>query len=338
MSKHNKKQKKGHLFAHIIIFILLLIVLTVLVCTIYITSRLKNIQNLTLSNTETNQLSDGNMADYTTIAFFGVDSRANALTENTRSDSIILVTINNRNHKISLTSIYRDTYVYIDGHGYTKINHAYSYGGPQLAINTINKNFDLNVQDFVTVNFSALSNIIDDLGGVTIKINKDELDWTNAYAKDVAKINGEKFTKIKHAGKQTLTGVQATGYCRVRYTSGGDFTRASRQRKVVKAIFKKLKSASPLKLIKIFNDMVPQVYTSFTTNEIISLGKFLPFYDIESQKGFPYKLDCHRGVDGIYYDYPTTLSTNVTKLHNKIYKTKNYTPSSRVMEINNSMQ
>ena len=130
-------------------------------------NKIDEIKNHPLEQVSLNEgLSDPNMKDFTNIVVFGVDSRANALQENTRSDSIILVSINNKTHNVKLTSIFRDTYTRIDGHGYTKINHAYSYGGPDLAVNTINQNFDLDVQDFITVNFSALSNVIDALGGI----------------------------------------------------------------------------------------------------------------------------------------------------------------------------
>lgn len=263
----------------------------------------------------------------------GVDSRANDLRKNTRSDSIIVASINNKTHDVKLVSIYRDTYVKIHDHGCTKVNHAYAYGGPDLAVNTLNKNFDLNIKDFVTVNFSALTNVIDELGGVELTIKKEELKWVNAYGHDVAKINGQKYTKIKHPGKQTVTGVQATGYCRVRYTKGGDFTRAERQRTVLQAIFAKAKKSSPTALISAMNKIFPQIYTSLSTSDILSLMKYLPFYEIGDQQGFPYKLSCHRGRDGIYYDFPTTLVSNVKKLHKELFGTDNYEPSKLVHTI-----
>ena len=262
-----------------------------------------------------------------------MDSRANDLRKNTRSDSIIVASINNKTHDVKLVSIYRDTYVKIHDHGCTKINHAYAYGGPDLAVNTLNKNFDLNIKDFVTVNFSALTNVIDELGGVELTIKKEELKWVNAYGHDVAKINGQKYTKIKHPGKQTVTGVQATGYCRVRYTKGGDFTRAERQRTVLQAIFAKAKKSSPTALISAMNKIFPQIYTSLSTSDILSLMKYLPFYEIGDQQGFPYKLSCHRGRDGIYYDFPTTLVSNVKKLHKELFGTDNYEPSKLVHTI-----
>lgn len=324
-------RKRGTL--KLIMYIVLLALMLTMIVGLYLISKLEDIETHPLEQVIVNDIQDKNMEDYTNIMIYGVDSRENDLRENTRSDSIMLASINNKNHKITLTSIYRDTYVRIDGHGMTKINHAYSYGGPDLSVNTINQNFDLNVSDFITVNFSALSNVIDALGGITLNIQKKELKWVNAYARDVAKINGSEFQKIKKPGKQTVTGVQATGYCRVRYTAGGDFTRAGRQRKVLKAIIAKAKKSNPVALYRVMNKMLPQIYTSLSTADILQLAMYLPFYDIANSRGFPYKMDCRRASDGIYYDFPDTLSINVAKLHKKLFGTENYQPSKTVSEI-----
>lgn len=321
----------------LMIYIVLLVVMLALIAGLYFLSKLEQIQTHPLEQVSVNDVRDDNMDKYTNIIIYGVDSRDNDLKENTRSDSIILASIHNKSHKVSLTSIYRDTYVRVDGHGMTKINHAYAYGGPDLSVNTINQNFDLNVSDFITVNFSALSNVIDGLGGISLHIHKDELKWVNAYARDVARINGTSFEKIEKPGKQTVTGVQATGYCRVRYTAGGDFTRAARQRRVMKAIFAKAKKSSPMKLYRIMEEMLPQIYTSLSTTEILQLAMYLPFYEISNSKGFPYKTEGRRAADGIYYDFPDTLSGNVAKLHKKLFGTKKYKPSGTVEEIEAAM-
>lgn len=331
------KKRKSLRTVRLVIYIVLLLVMLMLIAGLFFLSKLEEIQTHPLTQVTVNDIQDQNIDDYTNIMIYGVDSRANDLVENTRSDSIILATINNKNHKVTLTSIYRDTYVQIDGHGMTKINHAYAYGGPDLSVNTINQNFDLDVEDFITVNFSALANVIDDLGGITLKITKAERKWVNAYARDVARINGTEFTKIEKPGKQTVTGVQAVGYCRVRYTAGGDFTRAKRQRKVIQAIFDKAKKTNPIKLYQVMEDMLPQIYTSLSTADILGLAARLPLYDISNSKGFPYDLEGKRASDGIYYEFPSTLSGNVRKLHKKLFGTKNYHPSDKVQEINSAM-
>lgn len=328
-----RNKKRRHPIRRFLLCLLLIVALCVGGIFVYLVKSLNTIENHPLSDVTLCGEQDANIKNYTNIALFGVDSRANDLRKNTRSDSIIVASINNKTHDVKLVSIYRDTYVKIHDHGCTKINHAYAYGGPDLAVNTLNKNFDLNIKDFVTVNFSALTNVIDELGGVELTIKKEELKWVNAYGHNVAKINGQKYTKIKHPGKQTVTGVQATGYCRVRYTKGGDFTRAERQRTVLQAIFAKAKKSSPTALISAMNKIFPQIYTSLSTSDILSLMKYLPFYEIGDQQGFPYKLSCHRGRDGIYYDFPTTLVSNVKKLHKELFGTDNYEPSKLVHTI-----
>lgn len=283
-----------------------------------------------------NDFNNDDIKDYQNIAIFGVDSRANELNKNTRSDSIIVASIHKKTKKVKLVSVFRDTCVNIDGHGYTKINHAYSYGGPELAISTLNRNFDLNITDFVTVNFSALTNVIDLLGGITLDIKEEELKYVNAYARDVAKINGTVHKPIEAPGSQVVTGTQATGYCRVRYTKGGDFTRALRQRTVIYQILKKAKS-SPTKLLPVANEMLPQIYTSLNTKELFGLSLGILFYDIEEDTGFPFDT-AFKTINKASVVVPTTLSSNVTKLHSLLFGTGNYAPSSTVQTFSKEIQ
>ena len=332
-SDSRRRRKRRHPIRRFLLLLLLLIVVLAGAAIFYLISSISDIENHELSNVTIAGQNDPNIQNYQNIALFGVDSRANDLKKNTRSDSIMIVSIEKKTNKVKLVSVYRDTYVKIADHGCTKVNHAYAYGGPDLAVDTLNTNFDLNIQDFVTVNFSAVSNVVDQLGGITLDIKKDELKWVNAYGHDVAKINGQKYTKIKHTGKQTVTGSQATGYCRVRYTKGGDFSRAERQRTVLQAIFAKAKSSGPDKWIAVMNEMIPQIYTSLSTSDMLGLMAKLPFYDIGEQTGFPYKQNGHKGSDGIYYGFPDTLLSNTKKLHEELFGTSEYTPSDTVKAI-----
>ncbi|MCI8307341.1 MAG: LytR family transcriptional regulator [Lachnospiraceae bacterium] len=278
----------------------------------------------------------GNIDKYTNIALFGVDSRENSLTTNTRSDAIIIASMNRLTHKLKLVSIYRDTLVYIPDHGYTKLNHAYAYGGPKLAVETINRNFDMNITDFVTVNFSALTDLVDALGGVTVEITEEELDEVNRYAKDVANINKKDWSKIKSAGEQLLTGVQATGYSRVRYTKGGDFTRAERQRTVIKAIIAKAKHTNPVKLLGAADSVLPQVSTSLSGTEFVWLASFFPFYSVNEQDGFPFD-KANRKINKASVVVCDTLSSNVSALHEYLFGTKDYAPSDTVISIDKEL-
>lgn len=315
--------------------LLLIVVLVVGAAGIY---QLGRIQTCTvdLEGIRVNDVNDANMKDYETFVVFGVDSRANELDKNTRSDSIILVSINKKTKETRLLSVYRDTYVNVEEHGYTKMTHAYAYGGPELAISTLNTNFDLNIQNFVTVNFSAVTNLVDKVGGVEIDIKEEELKYVNSYAKDVAKINGTKYHKLKKAGVQTLDGTQATGYCRVRYTSGGDFTRAERQRTVLLGVFEKMKKSSPVVWYQVADEMMPQIYTSYTSKEIIRMGTWFPSLDITESHGFPFDKETPT-INRMSVVTAEDLSSNVTKMHEYLYGTKDYVPTGTVQSYSNEI-
>lgn len=173
------------------------------------------------------------------IALFGIDTGDGIVG---RSDSIMIATIDTTHKKLKLTSIMRDSYVEIDGHGNDKINHAYAFGGPQLAIKTLNENFDLNIEDFAAVNFKTLPKIIDKVGGIELDIDSEELKYINNYIRDINKKNGTNVSEITTTGLQHVNGTQALAYCRIRYTSGGDYRRTERQREVLTEIFKKVES------------------------------------------------------------------------------------------------
>lgn len=330
--KGRRKRRMRRILAAELILVILLIPIALAVASL---SKVK-VFKADLSHLAQNDVNDSNIKNYTNIVVYGVDSRANELDKNTRTDSIMIVSINKKTKDIKLSSVFRDTFVNIEDHGYTKINHAYAYGGPSLAISTLNRNLDMNISDFVTVNFSALTNVIDLLGGIELDINQAELKYVNAYTRDVARINKMDFTYIKSPGKQTVTGVQATGYCRVRYTKGGDFTRAERQRTVLKAIFKKAKKANPITLYKVANEILPQIYTSLSTTEILKLGVALPFYSMKESKGFPFENKTPR-INGQDVVVAQTLESNVTELHEYLFGTKDYKPTSVVRDISSKI-
>ena len=203
------------------------------------------------------------------IALFGLDSTDG---ETGRSDAIMIATVDPIHNKVKLTSIMRDSYVYIDGYGNDKINHAYAYGGPELSIKTINENFGLNIEDFVSVNFSSLPVIINILGGVDIEITEEELQYINDYINDINNRDGTASPNITYAGVQHLDGTQALAYSRIRYTSGGDYKRTERQRTVLEALFNKLTSASVSSYNSLLNKVLPYVQTNLNTGDILSLG------------------------------------------------------------------
>lgn len=243
-------------------------------------------------------------SDVTNIALFGVD----AIEGNEgRSDSIIIATIDATHNKLKLTSIMRDSFVAISNRGQDKINHAYAFGGPQLAIKTLNENFDLNIEDFVAVNFTTMPKIIDKLGGVTINITGEE----------VSHIPG-----IYSAGTYNLTGQQALAYSRIRYASGGDYVRTDRQRTVLNKIFEKLLATNVTQYPSILSEILPMVKTSLEYSEILDLGNKVLKMGVTNleQERFP-KDGYSQGqtMDGIYY-LTFDREQTVKQLHDYIFE------------------
>lgn len=232
--------------------------------------------------------------DITNIALFGLDQQN--LDEPGRSDSIMILTLDKAHKKIKLTSIMRDSYVQINGHGKDKINHAYFFGGPELAIRTINENFGLNIKGYVTVNFFSMEKIVDALGGITLDITKEEIPVMNYYITELANLENVKPNFMKNPGKQLLTGRQAVAYARNRYTGNGDFQRSERQRIVLSALMEKIQTAGVTKYPGLVSELLPYVQTSVSTLDMLNLGKDFLIAGIKNieQERFP--------IDGYYKD------------------------------------
>jgi len=208
--------------------------------------------------------------DITNIALFGVDRRVK--TDASRSDSMIVLSIDQKHKKIKMSSLMRDFYVAIDGHGKTKLTHAYAFGGPQLAIKTINENFNLNIRDYVTVDFFDLQKLIDAVGGVQIDVGKDEVALINSYMGETSGIEKTSSAKVTNSGLQNLNGMQAVAYSRIRYTAGDDFKRTERQRTVLTGIFTKIESVGAVQFPSVVSKLLPLTETSMNSIDIIKLG------------------------------------------------------------------
>jgi LCP family protein required for cell wall assembly len=333
MKKTNKK--KTRLKILIFIDVLFLLIIAGLVYFFYVTGKTQ------LDNSEdekiiSNDIKSESIGGYRNIAIFGVDSRQNKLDKSTHSDTIIIASINKKTKDIKLASIYRDTYVNIPGYGYDKINAAYFKGGYALALNTINTNFDLNIKEYVTVNFDAVCKVIDLLGGITLDITDEELKYVNGYTKELNKINGTNVGKLKSAGTQKVNGTHATAYARIRYTDGGDFKRTERQRIVVEKIFEAAKSTDIITLNSVFNEILPQIYTNLDSLDMLDLAKDILSYNIVDQTGFPFEKNAtyyHK----VSYVFPIDLAANVTKLHKFLFEDEAYKPSTTVTNYSNEI-
>ena len=279
---------------------------------------------------------------YREIALFGVDSLEGELSQKTRSDAIMILCINETKDEAKLVSVYRDTLLNLGDGTYNKCNAAYARGGPEQAIRMLNSNFDLNITDFVTIGFSGLTDVINALGGVEIDIDERELSHINDYQLTMAQELGCDYTEVTKTGLQTLDGLQATAYCRIRYTYGWDYRRAARQREVMYQIIDKAKQASPSTLAKVANDLFPEAYTSYDiTNLTSDISKI---YDITVEEeedpssmknGVPleeYRIQAELGNSLGDCVIPRSLTDNAKWLHSYLFGEDDYMPSDTVQE------
>ena len=335
--KKEKKNKILKIILRVILIIIIIIIVLVGSALAFINSKLSKMQHVEINEENLNieESTQENLSEYRNIALFGVDSRNSDLGEGNRSDCIIIASINENTNEVRLISVYRDTYVDIEGHGLDKITHAYSYGGPELAIKTLNKNLDLNITEFVTVNFDAVADAVNALGGITINVEQNEISYLNSYLDETSKVTGLQTTRVTKAGKQTLDGVQAVAYSRIRYTSGGDYKRTERMRTVIEAMFEKVKTKSIGEINSLANTILPEIYTNINVGEILSLIPTALNFNITESIGWPYET---KGITlDRWYGVPVTLETNVINLHKEAFGEEDYEPSSAVREINNSI-
>lgn len=281
----------------------------------------------------------GAMAGYTNIALFGLDSTQQSLDSgNNRTDVMIIASINNKTGDAKLVSLYRDTYLDVGDGNYQKANAAYAFGGPEQAIKMINKNLDLNITDYVTVGFEGVTDLVDEVGGVEIDVQSDEIEHLNNYQSTMATELGKEYIPVTAPGVQTLNGLQATAYCRIRYTDGGDFKRTERQKEVLSKAFEKLKKSGPVTMIKAANSLSSEVRTSLNPAEIASLAMKAMRFNISETNGFPN--DQYRAV-GYIGDQscviPVHLTDNVVWLHQYLFNDSSYQVSSTVQEISDQV-
>jgi LCP family protein required for cell wall assembly len=270
---------------------------------------------------------------FTNVALFGVDSRDGDLGEGNRTDCIIVASLNNKTKEIKMVSVYRDTLLDLSEGTYQKCNAAYSYGGPVLAINMLNMNLDLDIQDYVTVDFGAIADAVDLLGGIEIEVTEEELPYINQYIPETATSAGKAANLLQSAGLQKLDGTQATTYARIRSTAGGDFTRTERQRLVIEKMFEKAKMADIGTLNAIIDKVFPQVSTSFTLPEILKYASAYSEYKLTGNMGFPEDkyTDMLSEIGSVVV--PDDLTSNVAKLHEFLFGTVGYSPSSTVQTV-----
>lgn len=341
---YEKRKKKKHPVRSFLLALLVVIVALSGALLIYMRSLLQTVDSVDLENALESSISpqvrqDRTMAGYQNIALFGVDSREqDLLSGDNRSDTIMICSVNKKTGETRLVSVYRDTLLNIGGGDYRKCNAAYAYGGPQQAVAMLNSNLDLNITDFVTIGFEGLAETIDALGGIDLEITEEEMEYMNSYMDDMYYEIGKEYEEVTDWGMQHLSGIQATAYCRIRYTEGDDFRRAERQRTVLMLTMEKAKKANPVRLAAAAGAVLGRTATSLSSTELMLFILRARMMDITESTGFPTEEDrMFAMINGESCVVPYYLTTNVKKLHRTLFDQDEYEPSPTVEEINENI-
>lgn len=340
--EENNMRKKKKMNKGLKIFLIILLVLVIFILGLgvagytFVNGKIGKMQKENIDTTavgiseETKQELKG----YRNIALLGIDSRADDYGLGNRSDCMMIASINQETNEIKLISVYRDTYVYVMENGtkrLDKITHAYSYGGAQNTLKSLNEAMDLNITEFVTVNFDAVIAAVDSLGGVYIDIDESEIKYVNDYIDATSESSGVKSSHITHSGRQKLDGVQAVSYTRVRYTAGGDYKRTERMRTVVEAMLSKAKTLNVGQLNSFADTILPKIRTNISTSEIWGLIPKLASFKVTESIGWPYDT---KGITlDRWYGVPVTLQSNVERLHKEAFEQEDYEASDKVKEM-----
>ena len=332
-----KKSNTGLIIAIILVFMLVFGFIAVMVFGLNFVG--EQMDKITRENVDRNELAinDGvkeSLEGYRNIMLIGIDARDMQSDENTRSDAMIIVSISKETSEIRMISIYRDTYLDLgDRVGLDKLTHAYYYGGAPQTVASINRNMDLNIEEFIVVNWKTVADAVDALGGVEIDVQESEIKELNKYIKETAEATGGEKDKIKEPGKQTLNGVQAVTYARIRKDSAqGDHRRNERMKILVKATFEKMRTMGTTELDDMTNLVLPQIKTNMTNTEMLDLILDFPAYSMGENTSWPYDwMDFT--YHGVWYGPPVTLNSNVTQLHEEYFDQPGYEPTETVQAI-----
>lgn len=342
----NIKKESGKVVKILIIIMIIIIAIIAAAyigTNVYIDGKLGKIQfeNITNNSEElgiNEETQKNEMTNYRNIALLGLDSRSDTYDTGYRTDCIMIASINEQTHDVQLYSIYRDTYVQMDMNGQIKmdkINHAY-YGGVQNTLKTINTNLDLNITEYAIVDFNAVIDLVDSVGGIDLEIDKEEIKYINNYIKDVTKVTGKTASQITKTGVQHVNGVQAVSFCRIRYTSGWDYKRTERMREVLEKVVNKIKTLSIPQINNLLDTMLPEIRTNIQAKEIKAFIPQVLSFNIKSSFGWPYKTV---GVTlrNQFYGPAATLESNVKKLHQEVYGQIDYEVPQSIKDISDKI-
>ena len=340
MTKRQKEAiRKKKRQRRILLLVIEVLVLLVLAGILFLVSKLGKIEReeVPLENIEVNEgISEESqeiMKGYTTIALFGLDNRSNGNLSKGRSDVIMIANINNDTKEVKLCSVFRDSYLDVGDGSFKKCNAAYAKGGPEAAINMLNKNLDLSITDYVTVDFNAVVECVDLLGGITLdEVTDDEAVLMQGYMDEINKLTKHNSKYLSGGGTNVqLDGVQACAYARIRYTKGDDYKRAERQRTVLAAMVAKAQKSDLVTINKLIDAVFGDIQTSFSNTDLVALAAQVFNYKLGESSGFPFSKDSTTlGSKGSVV-VPCTLESNVIELHQFLFDDQDYTPSDTVL-------
>ena len=338
MTRRQRRKRK------LILFIVEVLVILILLAALFVIIKLNKLNNtgdldedkLNINiDAKTQELLDG----YTNIALFGIDNRSTGKYESGNSDCIMIASINNDTKEVRLISVYRDSFLAVDDDDdLRKLNAAYAKGGPTGAVAALNKNLDLDIKEYVAVDFNAVMEVVDALGGIELDISSKEAETMKIYINEMNEVMGTNGTAVSVPGLQTVNGIQALAYCRDRYSGGDDYGRTERQRTVISKIVEKAKAASLPTLNKVIDKLFPDISTSLSSSEILGLAAGIKDYELADTQGWPFQLTTER-MGGKLGDVvvPTDLETNVNLLHQYLFDVEDYETTQTVKNISKSV-
>lgn len=338
MTRRQRRKRK------LILFIVEVLVILILLAALFVIIKLNKLNNtgdldedkLNINiDAKTQELLDG----YTNIALFGIDNRSTGKYESGNSDCIMIASINNDTKEVRLISVYRDSFLAVDDDdNLRKLNAAYAKGGPTGAVAALNKNLDLDIKEYVAVDFNAVMEVVDALGGIELDISSKEAETMKIYINEMNEVMGTNGTAVSGPGLQTVNGIQALAYCRDRYSGGDDYGRTERQRTVISKIVEKAKAASLPALNKVIDKLFPDISTSLSSSEILGLAAGIKDYELADTQGWPFQLTTER-MGGKLGDVvvPTDLETNVNLLHQYLFDVEDYETTQTVKNISKSV-
>lgn len=345
MSKKRRRKKKRSVRKKIILFVFEILLLLVVLGVLWVyNSTLGQVEfEDGLSNSEAGINEDidedvlKNMHGYLNVALFGLDNRSNGSYNEGNSDCIMIASLNYDTKEVQIVSVYRDTYLSSGNGKYTKANAAYANGGAKRAVAMLNSNFDLDITKYICVDWKALVDAIDDIGGIDLNITKAEKNEINFLIPEVDGTTGYSTPYLSDQGMQHLNGTQATCYARIRNTSGDDFLRASRQRIVLQAMLDKAKQSDLASLTNMCKSIMSQISTNFTAAEIIQYASAITQYEMKETTGFPFELTTMNLSSTGDTVIPIDLAQNVSELHQFLFNETDYQVSDTVQSVSDKI-